>query len=172
MKAPKSIAFLFCSLSALLSVPTSASELSYPTLNVDGTTFSSVCGPTEQKALKEQFVRYKYKNPADAWRAVMTLLCSSKSQKNTRYVRNMMATRLLQNSYHTGQDHESETIKASNEVAASLFASGIAYDASIAKLPGDMFRVLYLTNEVCVESRTFKYDGNKWTIVGKGEACD
>lgn len=172
MKTLKSIAFIICFLSAFFSAPTNASESSYPTLNVDGNTLSSVCGLTEQKALKEQFVMYKYPDAAAAWKALITLLCSSKSQKNTRYIKNMMAAKLLLTSQHTGQEHESETTEASNELAASLFALGIAYDAAIAKLPGDMFSVLYLTNEFCIESRTFKHERKKWIIVGKGAACD
>ena len=84
----------------------------------------------------------------------------------------MLAAKLVSTSDYTGQDNQPETTNSSNESAAKLFALGVAYDASIANLPDGMFRVLFNTNEVCGESRTFKYDGNKWIIVGMGEACD
>jgi hypothetical protein len=172
MKIRHAIALLIYSLAASGCAATNADGLRYPTLKQDGTVLQSVCIPSELQGLKEQFARYKYKDEAKAWKAVTTLLCGAKTEKNTRYIRNMMAAKVISTSDYTGQDNQPETINASNEVAANLFALGVAYDASIANLPGGMFRVLYTTNEVCGESRTFKYDRNKWIIVGTGEACD
>ena len=144
----------------------------YPTLKQDGAVLSSVCVPTELQALKDQLTRYKYKDEASAWKAVTTLLCGDKTKANTHYIKNMLAKKIVSTSDYTGQDNEPKTRMASEEVAASLFVSGIAYDASIANLPDGMFRVLYATNEACGDSVTFKYDMGKWIIVGTGNACD
>jgi hypothetical protein len=172
MKIRHAIALLTYSLAAFGCAATNADTLPYPTLKQDGTILPSVCVPTELRGLKEQFAQFKYKDGSKAWKAITTLLCGAKTDENTRYIRNMMAAKIVSTSDYTGQDNQPETINASNEVAANLFALGVAYDASIVNLPGGMFRVLYTTNEVCVEGRTFKYSRNKWLIVGTGEACD
>lgn len=38
--------------------------------------------------------------------------------------------------------------------------------------PDGVFKVFHTKDGVCTESRTFKYENNKRTIVAKGEACD
>jgi hypothetical protein len=172
MKNCHAVALLVYALCAFGFAAKGVETSPYPTLKQDGAVLSSVCVPSELQALKDQFVRYKYKDEADAWKAVTTLLCGDKTKANTRYIKNMLAPQIVSTSDYTGQDNEPETRKASEQVAASLFVSGIAYDASIANLPDDMFRVLYATNEVCGDSVTFKYGMGKWIIVGTGNACD
>jgi hypothetical protein len=163
------LAYTFCTFGC---ASRSAEASPYPTLKQNGVVLSSVCVPSELQELKDQFAQYKYKNEATAWRAVTTLLCGKKTKANTRHIQNMLAKQIVSTSDYTGQDNEPETRNANEEVAASLFVSGIAYDANIVNLPDGMFRVLYTTNEVCGDSVTFKYDMNKWIIIGTGNACD
>lgn len=172
MKIRHTIALLIYSCAALGCAATNADEITRQTLKQDGKVLQSVCVPAELRGLKEQFAQYKLKDDTKAWNAVTTLLCGAKTEQNTRYIRGLMAAKIVATSDYTGQDNQPETIDASDEAAANLFASGVAFRATIAKLPGDMFRVLYTSNEVCVEGRTFKHDGNRWIIVGVGEACD
>lgn len=167
-----SLTFTLCLCAVAACASSNASTRPYPTLRQAGNTLLSVCAPTELRGLKVQFAQYKLKDDTKAWYAVTTLLCGTKTEQNTRYIRGLMAAKIIATSDYTGQDNQPETIDASDEAAANLFASGVAFRAAIAKLPGDMFRVLYTTNEVCAEGRTFKHDGDRWIIVGTGEACD
>lgn len=163
-------------LSCSLAVPgfgaTNADAAPYPTLNRNGKAFFSVCDPTQLRTLKKQFAEHHYKDDEKVWKVITIVLCGSKSHKNTRYIRNILAEKLEYSSEYTGQDNQPKTMKASKEVAISLFAEGIAYDASIVDLQDGMFSVLFTTNEACGESRTFKYDKKDWIIVATGEACD
>lgn len=172
MKIPHAFALVSFSLAALGCSATNIKAPPYPTLKKDGIILTSVCVPPQLRQLKEQFARYKYKDEEEAWKAVITLLCGSTTEENTRYVRYLMAPKLVSTSDYTGQDNQPETINSDEEAAANLLTLGIAYDATIANLPGAMFRVLFTTNEVCGASRTFKYIKNKWMIVSIGEACD
>lgn len=173
MKNCHAVALLVHALSAFGCAAKGVEASPYPTLKQDGAVLLSVCVPTELQVLKDQFARYKYKDEANAWKAVTTLLlCGDKTKANTRYIKKILVPQIVSTSDYTGQDNEPKTRKASEEVAASLFVSGIAYDASIANLPDGMFRVLYATNEVCGDSVTFKYGVGKWIIVGTGNASD
>ena len=79
-----------CFLAAFVCAAMNAAPLPYPALKRDGNVLPSVCVPTELQALKKQFARYKYKQETQAWKAVTTLLCGSRTEENTRYIKRMM----------------------------------------------------------------------------------
>jgi hypothetical protein len=166
------LALLTYAFAACGCAATSSQTPTYPTLTQDGKVLSSTCNPDNLRALKESFESHHYKNETIAWKAVNILLCGQKSAENIRHIKNMMATKLTASSDYTGQDNAPQTFDASDEVAANLFATGIAYDSSIRNFQGAMFKVFYTTDEVCIASRTFKYENAKWVIAATGEACD
>jgi hypothetical protein len=158
-------------LAILVCTVTSAVATPFPPLTQQGSILLSVCAPRQLQKLKTSFIRYKLVDEENAWKAVTVLLYGRTTVENTRYIKNTSSAKLDKTSDSTGQDNQSEIIETSDEAIMSLFASGIAYDVEVAVTPG-MFRILYYSSEVCIQSRTFKYVSQRWMITGMGEACD
>lgn len=151
--------------------PTKANSADLPTLTRGGKVENSACTERNMRELKKSLLSRKIKAQSQVWKAIRVMLCDDITRKNAKLVTEMLASNIQSIVEGTGQDTHRESIPESSVPLADLFARGKAFDAMIEN-SSQGIELSYSPNEACVESRKFKYFGNRWQLVFIGQACD
>lgn len=150
---------IFSAVFALLAV---AAVASAENLQKPG---KDACTPEATKKLSSQVRKLARKdNPQDAVQTALAILCGS----GTTPVVDRMADKVTVTDFQTGD--EKPTIRFLYRNAALAAPKG-AMDADAVR-DFEEIQISYHLNEACVSSFKLGFDGAKWLLVSKEDACD
>jgi hypothetical protein len=134
------------------------------TLNIHGEDFSSACVPQDKAALQAQLT-------TEAWTLIETLLCKQKSTSSNAYVADHIGKTVTYATTSSGSRDETKKTVVNAALIDSLLSEGAAWDPELISSKNEVI-LKYMSNEVCVRSRTLRLINGTWKIVALGEACD
>lgn len=157
-------------LAACTSSAAAGQATAYADMDSYGTIRPNACAPAQQALLKKD-VDDVANDAAQAWKAIIAMLCTADDAGNRERIKRFVPAHVREVQEGTGQAPVFQRVRRSDELIQRLSAAGKAWEASV-EAESDKIVLQYFPDEACVASRTLRYAKGKWTLAEIGEACD
>lgn len=157
-------------LAACASAAATGQVPAYADMDSYGTIRPNACAPTQLALLKKD-VDNAASDAAQAWKAIVAMLCTADQAANRERIKRFVPIYVREAQEGTGQAPVFQRTRRSDELLQRLSAAGKAWEASV-DVASDKIVLQYFPDEACVASRTLLYAKGKWTLADIGEACD